>query len=59
MQSVRQGPFPAGYQWSMTLDSAKLRGMSAAQRREVVALLARLLMEAAGVAVGETGDDRV
>jgi hypothetical protein len=43
----------------MALDSVTLRGTNPAQRREVVALLARLLMEAAGVAAGEASDDRI
>jgi hypothetical protein len=59
MRSVRQEPSPAGYQLSIALDSAELRGMSPTQRREIVAQLTRLIMEAAGVAAGETGDDRV
>lgn len=45
MQSARQKPFPAGYQLSMVLDSAKLRGMSAAQKRDAVALLASSLSD--------------
>jgi hypothetical protein len=41
----------------MALDSIKLRGMSAAERSAVIARLARLLMEAAGVESEESGDD--
>jgi hypothetical protein len=40
----------------MTLDPGRLRGMSPAERRMVLARLAGLLMEAAGVAE-EDGDD--
>jgi len=42
----------------MALDSIKLRGMSAAEHGAVIARLARLLMEAAGVEIEESGDDR-
>jgi hypothetical protein len=44
-------------QFSMALDSIKLGGMSAAERSAVIARLARLLMEAAGVESEESGDD--
>ncbi len=45
-------------QLSMALDSARLRGMSAAERGTTVARLANLLTEAAGVAAKERADDR-
>jgi hypothetical protein len=41
----------------MALDSVRLRGMSHSERRAVLARLAGLLMEAAGVAVQEHDDD--
>ena len=44
-------------QLSMALDSVRLRGMSPSERRTVLARLAGLLLEAAGVAVGERDDD--
>jgi hypothetical protein len=44
-------------QLSMVLDSLELKGISAAERRAVIARLARLLMEAAGVEIEESGDD--
>ena len=44
-------------QLSMALDSLELKGMSAVERSVVVARLARLLMEAAGMQVEEAGDD--
>jgi hypothetical protein len=44
-------------QLSLSLDSAKLRGMTPADRGAALALLARLLMEAAGVAATERDDD--
>jgi hypothetical protein len=49
----------AGRQLSMALDSAKLQKMTPAERREAIGLLASLLLEAAGVAPKESGDDRV
>jgi hypothetical protein len=42
----------------MMLDSARLRGMSAAERGAAVAGLANLLMEAAGLVAGKRDDDR-
>ncbi len=39
------------------LDSLELKGISAAERRAVIARLARLLMEAADVEIEESGDD--
>jgi hypothetical protein len=41
----------------MALDSTRLRGMSPSERRTVLARLAGLLMEAAGVAARERDDD--
>jgi hypothetical protein len=46
-------------QLSMALDAAKLRGLSPTERGRAVTLLARLLLEAAGVGTaGERDDDR-
>ena len=46
-------------QLSMALDAVKLRGLSLAERGRVLALLARLLLEAAGAgAAGERDHDR-
>ena len=50
-------PSPAPRQLSMPFDSKRLRGMSPSERRTVLARLTRLLLEAAGVAVGERDDD--
>ena len=55
----QEEPAPAPRQLSMALDSVKLRGMSPLQRSAALALLARLLMEAAGVAVAETDADQL
>ena len=44
-------------QLTMALDSVSVRGMSPSERRTALAQLATLLMEAAGIAAGEHGDD--
>jgi hypothetical protein len=44
-------------QLSMPLDSVRLRGIDPSQRATVIALLASLLMEAAGIVAGERDDD--
>ena len=44
-------------QLSLSLDSTKLRGMTPADRGAALAVLARLLMEAAGAAATERDDD--
>jgi hypothetical protein len=41
----------------MPFDSKRLRGMSPSERRTALVGLAGLLLEAAGVAVGEHDDD--
>jgi hypothetical protein len=41
----------------MPLDSVRLRGMDPGQRATVVARLASLLMEAAGIVAEERADD--
>ena len=43
-------------QLSMPFDSARLRGMTPAERRISLARLASLLLEAAGVTAGESDD---
>lgn len=59
MRSLPTLPLPvAPRQLSIPFDSAKLRGISASDRRVALARLARLLLEAAGVAAEEErGDD--
>jgi hypothetical protein len=44
-------------QLCIPLDSARLRGMTPAERRISLARLASLLLEAAGVVAGERDDD--
>ena len=53
MKPLRQVPGGAPRQLSMALESRNLRGLTLAERRMAVARLARLLMEAAGVAEGQ------
>lgn len=50
-------PAIAARQLSMAFDSVRLRGMSPSERRAVLARLAGLLLEAAGVPVQEHNDD--
>jgi hypothetical protein len=59
---MRKRPAPAQSstvprQLSMALDSVRLRSMSPSERSVVLARLASLLLEAAGVAAGEYDDD--
>lgn len=56
MKPSRSEPSPVPHQLSMALDSTKLRGIDADERAMVVAVLAGLLMEAAG-ALEEERDD--
>jgi hypothetical protein len=44
-------------QLSMALDSVELRGLTPIERKTAVSRLARLLMEAVGVALEEHRDD--
>ena len=44
-------------QLSLSLDAAKLRGLTPPDRAAALALLARLLLEAAGVVATERDDD--
>ena len=50
-------PSTAPRQLSMPFDSARLRGMSPSDRSIVLARLASVLLEAAGVAAGDRDDD--
>ena len=50
-------PSAAPRQLSIPFDSGRLRGMSPSERSTVLARLASLLLEAAGVAAGESDDD--
>lgn len=50
---------PAPRQLVMDLDSLPLRGLAPAERIELVALLAGLLLEASGMVEREDGDESV
>jgi hypothetical protein len=50
-------PSTAPRQLSMPFDSARIREMSPSDRSAVLARLAGVLLEAAGVAAGECDDD--
>ena len=57
MQPPRREPPSAPRQLNMPLDPVTLRDMTPIERSKAVALLACLLLEAAGVAAGKSGDD--
>ena len=57
LPTAAQPSAAAPRQLSLSLDSAKLRGMTPLDRAAARALLARLLLEAAGVAATERDDD--
>lgn len=59
MKPAKQQQSSASRQLPMRLDSSKLRGMSPVERDETIALLAGLLLEAAGAAMAESDDDRI
>ena len=61
---MRNPPTPvlrsaAPHQFSIPFDSPRLRGMSPSERHTVLARLASLLLEAAGVATAERDDDKL
>ena len=49
---------PASHQLRMVFDSVKLRWLCPSDRSEAIAALATLLMQAAGVAMEESSDER-
>jgi CheY-like chemotaxis protein len=54
----RQGPLAtAPHQLDLVLDDLRLRGMTQGERCRALRTLAHLLLEAAGMAVREAGDD--
>jgi hypothetical protein len=55
--SQRTVTFKPIRQLNMALDSMALIGISPAERGAVIVRLVRLLMEAAGVEIEESGDD--
>ncbi len=58
MKPPRREPPSAPRQLNVPLDPVKLRGMTPIERSMAVALLACLLLEAAGVAAGAGDDER-
>jgi hypothetical protein len=58
MEPLPRIQLPASRQLRIMFDSIKLRGMCPSERSEAIAVLARLLTEAARVAVEESGDER-
>jgi|GraSoiStandDraft_57_1057295.scaffolds.fasta_scaffold530810_1 hypothetical protein len=54
---TRHGPPAARRQLDLLLDDARLRGLSATERRSALQALAHLLLEANGVAVPEVGHE--
>jgi hypothetical protein len=59
MRPPREPPPRIALQSAMALDPLRLRGICPVERSEVIALLASLLMQAAGVAAPESDDERV
>ena len=59
MKPAKEEPASNPHQLMIAFDSARLRGMCPAERKEAIALLAGLLLEAADVPGRRTGDDRV
>ena len=57
LPTAAQSSAAAPRQLSRSLDSAKLRGLTPPDRAAARALLARLLLEAAGVVATERDDD--
>jgi hypothetical protein len=54
----QQGPLgTAPRQLDLVLDDVRLRGMTQGERRTALRTLAHLLLEAAGMAIREAGDD--
>jgi hypothetical protein len=58
MRPAREEPPRAALQLAIALDPLRLRGICPVERSEVIAFLASLLMQAAGVAAQESDDDR-
>ncbi len=55
--TCRRSALRAPRQLDLVLDDARFRAMTLAERRAVLRAMARLLLEAAGVATGEVSDD--
>jgi hypothetical protein len=59
MRRETEEPPRQAFQLAMPLDSTRLRGIAPVERSEAIALLASLLMQAAGAAAPETDDEYV
>lgn len=57
-QKADAGAATAPRQLSMMFDTAKLRGLTPPERTVIIVRLARVLLEAAGIPVGEQDDER-
>jgi hypothetical protein len=57
-QKTGPAPAPAPRQLSLALDGVTLRSLSPPERTVIIVRLARILLEAAGVPMGERDDDR-
>ena len=55
--ACRHTALTAPRQLDLVLDDVRLRGMTPAERQAVLRALARLLLEAGGIATREVGDD--
>jgi hypothetical protein len=55
--ACRHAALRAPRQLDLVLDEVRFRSMTPAERRAVLRAMARLLLEAAGVAMGEVSDD--
>jgi hypothetical protein len=55
--ACRHAALRAPRQLDLVLDDVRFRSMTSAERRAVLRAMARLLLEAAGVATGEVSDD--
>ena len=55
--SVERKAPPMPRQLDLVLDDVRLRGMTPTQRQTALRALAHLLIEASGVAIGETNHD--
>ena len=44
-------------QFDLAFDNVRLHGITSAERRVAIRALARLFLEAKGIAIGEDGDD--
>lgn len=58
MKSLRLPSATPSRQMNLFVDARRLEGMASAERDKIVAVLAQILMQAAGLRVEELDDDR-